>query len=214
MGSSATWPQFRQIFPYRLGVKSNQCQKVISSVINIKKYFVCVSVCSKFWLLKWPKKRNYPNLCQGPCLPPKNVQRAKRPAVQDKGQLDGKQPKSSATKSQATAKTRGGVAAGRRRSPAQLETVYDVVQAFVTLSCIWHKLNPYWPVANIGLKICFAMKLFTHCEGEARKVMIKWARKVMIKWARKVMIKRANCYLQAMASRAASKDRPMTYKWA
>ena len=78
----------------------------------------------------------------------------------------------------------------------ELETIYDVVQAFVTLSCIWQKLHPHWPVANIGLKVCFAMKLFAHCEGEARKVMIEWA----------------NRYLQANASRAASKDGCMSYE--
>ena len=78
----------------------------------------------------------------------------------------------------------------------ELETVYDVVQAFVTLGMIWQKLHPHWPVANIGLKVCFAMKLFAHCEGEARKVMIEWA----------------NRYLQANASRAASKDGCMSYE--
>ena len=78
----------------------------------------------------------------------------------------------------------------------ELETVYGVVQAFVTLGCIWQKLHPHWPVANIGLKVCFSMKLFAHCEGEARKVMIEWA----------------NRYLQANASRAASKDGCMSYE--
>ena len=78
----------------------------------------------------------------------------------------------------------------------ELETVNDVVQAFVTLGCIWQKLHPHWPVANIGLKVCFSMKLFAHCEGEARKVMIEWA----------------NRFLQANASRAASKDGPMSYE--
>ena len=78
----------------------------------------------------------------------------------------------------------------------ELETVYDVVQAFVTLGMIWQKLHPHWPVANIGLKVCFAMKLFGHCESEARKVMIEWA----------------NRYLQANANRAASKAGPMSYE--
>ena len=78
----------------------------------------------------------------------------------------------------------------------ELETVNDVVQAFVTLGCIWQKLHPHWPVANIGLKVCLSMKLFAHCEAEARKVMIEWA----------------NRYLQANASRAASKDGPMSFE--
>ena len=78
----------------------------------------------------------------------------------------------------------------------ELETVNDVVQAFVTLGCIWQKLHPHWPVANIGLKVCFSMKLFAHCEGEARKVMIEWA----------------NRFLQANANRAASKAGPMSYE--
>ena len=44
---------------------------------------------------------------QGPYSPLKTVERAKRPAVQDKGQLAAKKPMTSATERPAAAKTRG-----------------------------------------------------------------------------------------------------------
>jgi uncharacterized membrane protein YgcG len=77
-----------------------------------------------------------------------------------------------------------------------LETVNDVILAFNTLGSIWQKLHPHWPVANIGLRVCFTMKLFAHCEDNARKVMIEWA----------------NRYLQANSSRAANVEGPMSYE--
>ena len=49
---------------------------------------------------------------QGPYSPLKTVERAKRPAVQDKGQLGAKKPKTLATKRPTAAKTGGG---GSRR---------------------------------------------------------------------------------------------------
>ena len=78
----------------------------------------------------------------------------------------------------------------------ELETTNDVILAFNTLASIWQKLHPHWPVANIGLRVCFAMKLFSHCEGEAKAIMIEWA----------------NRYLQANASRAANDEGPMSYE--
>jgi hypothetical protein len=77
-----------------------------------------------------------------------------------------------------------------------LETTNDVVLAFNTLASIWQKLHPHWPVANIGLRVCFAMKLFCQCGDQARDTMIEWA----------------NRYLQANASRAASGEGPMSYE--
>ena len=77
-----------------------------------------------------------------------------------------------------------------------LETVNDVVLAFNTLAAIWQKLHPHWPVAIIGLRVCFKMKLFSHCDSNARKVMIEWA----------------NRFLQANATRAANGEGPMSFE--
>ena len=77
-----------------------------------------------------------------------------------------------------------------------LETVFDVVQAFITLGMIWQEIHPLWPAAYIGLKVCFSMKLFAHCEEKSRLVMIEWA----------------NRFLMANASRAASKKGPMSFE--
>jgi hypothetical protein len=78
----------------------------------------------------------------------------------------------------------------------ELETTTDVVLAFNTLASIWQKLHPHWPAANIGLRVCFSMKLFAHCEDEARTIMIEWA----------------NRFLQANASRAANGEGAMSYE--
>ena len=77
-----------------------------------------------------------------------------------------------------------------------LHTTWDVVMAWMTLSSIWQKLFPDWPVAIIGLKTIFTMKLFQHCGREDKRTMIEYSNK----------------FLKANASRAANKEPPMDFE--
>ena len=81
-------------------------------------------------------------------------------------------------------------------SYGDLHTTWDVVMAWITLSAIWQKLHPHWPVATIGLKVIFAQKLFTHCGREDKKVMVEFSNK----------------YLKASSARAAANKPPMSYE--
>ena len=49
---------------------------------------------------------------------------------------------------------------------SELETTTDIVQAWITLDCIWQTIHPEWPVAKIALRVAFNMKLFAHCESK------------------------------------------------
>ena len=78
----------------------------------------------------------------------------------------------------------------------ELKTTMDVVQALVTLDCIWQKIHPEWPVAKIALRVCFAMKLFAHCGAKSKEVMVDFV----------------NRLLASNASRVANKQGPMSYE--
>ena len=58
-------------------------------------------------------------------------------------------------------------------SYGDLNTTWDVVMAWLTLSAIWQKLFPDWPVAIIRLRTIFTMKLFQHCRRDHKKMMIE-----------------------------------------
>lgn len=77
----------------------------------------------------------------------------------------------------------------------ELDSVLDVMMAWNTLASIWMKIHPEWPVALIGVRVCYAMKLFNHCEGKAREVMVDFS----------------NRLLASNASRAANRRGPMPY---
>ena len=77
-----------------------------------------------------------------------------------------------------------------------LSTTWDVVMAWVTLQAIWQKLFPDWPVAVIGLKTIFSMRLFQHCGKDDKKLMIEYSNKL----------------LKANALRAANKEAPMSFE--
>jgi hypothetical protein len=57
------------------------------------------------------------------------------------------------------------------------------------------QIHPEWPVAKIAIKVIIAMRLFAHCRGKAKDVMVNWS----------------NRFLAANASRAANRDSPMSY---
>ena len=77
-----------------------------------------------------------------------------------------------------------------------LESTWDVVMAWITLSAIWQKLFPDWPVAVISLRTIFTMKLFCHCGKDDKKLMVEYSNK----------------YLKANALRAANKDAAMDFE--
>ena len=92
----------------------------------------------------------------------------------------------------------------------EMKSTHDVLAAWVTLDCVWQKvgtstfidcvdsfaqLHPEWPVAKIAVKVILAMRLFVHCRGKAKDVMVTWS----------------NRFLAANASRAANRDSPMSY---
>ena len=77
-----------------------------------------------------------------------------------------------------------------------LTSTWDVVMAWMTLGAVWQKLFPDWPVALIGLRTVFNMKLFAHCGKEDKKVMIEYSNK----------------FLKANALRAANREAPMDFE--
>ena len=77
-----------------------------------------------------------------------------------------------------------------------LNTTWDVVMAWLTLASIWQKLFPDWPVAVIGLKTCFKIKLFQPCGRKDKKLMLELGNK----------------FLKANALRAANGEGLMSFK--
>ena len=77
-----------------------------------------------------------------------------------------------------------------------LHSTWDVVMAWMTLSAIWQKLFPDWPVAIIGLRTIFTMKLFAHCGKEDKRVLVEYSNK----------------FLKANVLRAANKEAPMDFE--
>ena len=57
----------------------------------------------------------------------------------------------------------------------ELESTMDVMLAWNTLTSIWQKIFPDWPVAVIGSRVCLNMKMFTHCGNKSRVVMISFS---------------------------------------
>ena len=78
----------------------------------------------------------------------------------------------------------------------ELENTGDVILAWNTLDCIWQKIHPEWPVAKIGMRVCFNMKLFTHCGNKAQDVMVDFS----------------NRLLSSNSSRVANKRGPLPYE--
>ena len=78
----------------------------------------------------------------------------------------------------------------------ELESTSDVIQAWNTLDFVWQKIHPEWPVAKIGIRVCFNMKLFSHCGNKAREVMVEFS----------------NRLLASNSSRVANKRGPLTYE--
>ena len=76
-----------------------------------------------------------------------------------------------------------------------LNSTWDVVMAWMALSSVWQKLFPDWPVANIGMRTIFTMKLFAHCGKEDKRIMVDYSNK----------------FLKANALRAANKEPPMDF---
>ena len=77
-----------------------------------------------------------------------------------------------------------------------LHSTWDVVMAWVSLAAIWQKLFPDWPVAIIGIRTIFTMKLFAHCGKDDKRIMIEFSNKL----------------LKANALRAANKEGPMDFE--
>ena len=78
----------------------------------------------------------------------------------------------------------------------ELETTGDIILAWNTLDCVWQKIHPEWPVAKIGIRVCFNMKLFGHCGNKAQLVMIEFS----------------NRFLASNSSRVANKRGPLSYE--
>ena len=68
--------------------------------------------------------------------------------------------------------------------------------AWLTLQAIWQKLFPDWPVAVIGLRTIFTMKLFAHCGKDDKRMLVDYCNK----------------FLKASALRAANRDAPMDFE--
>jgi uncharacterized membrane protein YgcG len=77
-----------------------------------------------------------------------------------------------------------------------LNSTWDVVMAWMSLAAIWQKLFPDWPVAIIGLRTIFTMKLFQHCGDSDKKMMVEYSNK----------------FLKANSLRAANKQSPMDFE--
>ena len=77
-----------------------------------------------------------------------------------------------------------------------LSSTWDVIMAWLALASIWQKLFPEWPVALIGLRTIFTMKLFQHCGQNDKKIMVEYLNK----------------YLKANALRAANKEAAMDFE--
>ena len=81
-------------------------------------------------------------------------------------------------------------------SYGDLNSTWDVVMAWLTLQAIWQKLFPDWPVAVIGLRTIFTMKLFAHCGKDDKRMLVDYSNK----------------FLKANALRAANRDAPMDFE--
>ena len=77
-----------------------------------------------------------------------------------------------------------------------LNSTWEVVMAWISLAAIWQKLFPDWPVAIIGLRTIFTMRLFQHGGKDDKKLLVEYSNKM----------------LKANSLRAANKQAPMDFE--
>ena len=77
----------------------------------------------------------------------------------------------------------------------EMENTMDVLKAWLTLDSVWSRIFPEWPVAKIGMRVCLNMKMFAHCGGKAKDVMLTFS----------------NRLLASNSSRAANKKGPLIF---
>jgi uncharacterized membrane protein YgcG len=105
--------------------------------------------------------------------------------------------KKSTTTKQTACKTKDGeLAVETSEVYGDLDSIQDVLLAWSTLSAIWQKVFPEWPAAQIAMRVIFKMKMFQHCNSDAKEVMIAFS----------------NRFLTSNSQRAASKKGPLSYE--
>ena len=60
-----------------------------------------------------------------------------------------------------------------------LQNPHDVLLAVNTMTAIWQKLHPTWPVGIICSSVCINMKMFHHCQDRAKEVMVDFVNRLL-----------------------------------